>query len=303
MSIILSIGEVLWDIFPDGAHLGGAPFNFAANCARLGHHALFFSALGDDELGQRAREAIEGFGVATEFIQRTAEAATGIVQVEFDSEGQPHYTIQRPAAYDFLRADRRTVDEIVSRHPDIVYFGSLSQTYPNNLEALTTLLRELSRATRFCDVNLRQDFYSGELLRQLLEAADIVKFNEAETRVVQSLFGTNAATLEQFCRDYGRQFGWRAVCVTRGAEGCAVLMDERFVEARGFPVDQPSPVGAGDAFAAAFCHGISEAWPVEEIADFANRVGALVAGKTEAVSNWTMADCYRLTRGDRTIGL
>src|SRR2546430_3038938 len=100
MGTIFSIGEVLWDLLPDGEYLGGAPFNFAANCARLGNRVLFLSAVGQDPLGQRTLEAIEASGVSSNLVSRVSEAGTGIVRVEFDADGQPHYTIDRPAAYD-----------------------------------------------------------------------------------------------------------------------------------------------------------------------------------------------------------
>ena len=103
-------------------------------------------------------------------------------------------------------------------------------------------------------------------------------------------------SIEGFCRAYSERFQWRAVCVTKGPEGCAILLNGEYVEVPGFPVETPSPVGAGDAFSAAFCHGIGERWPAGRIGEFANRVGAMVASRPEAVSDWTLADCYALTR-------
>src|SRR5437764_15335041 len=98
MGTIVSIGEVLWDLLPDGEYLGGAPFNFAANCARLGHRVLFLSAVGEDALGQRTMQAIEASGVSSSLVHPVCQAPTGTVRVEFDLDGQPHYTISRPAA-------------------------------------------------------------------------------------------------------------------------------------------------------------------------------------------------------------
>lgn len=293
---ILSIGEILWDMFPDGAHLGGAPFNFAANCARLGHETLFLTAVGDDEWGTRALRLVAESGVSQDFVQRTTEAATGAVRVEFDDDGQPDYTIERPAAYDFLRADPAAVATVAARRPGITYFGTLSQTGANNRQAVRAVLDAVPEALKFYDVNLRRNSFSLELLEQLLPAAGIVKFNEAETGVVQQMFGTNEKTLEAFCRVYTESHEWRGACVTRGPAGCAILLDGVFVEVPGFPVEKPHPVGAGDAFSAAVCHGVSQGWPAARIGDFANRVGAVVANRPEAVSQWTLEDCYRLSR-------
>lgn len=296
MSTFLSLGEVLWDIFPNAEHMGGAPFNFVANCTRLGHKALLLSAVGKDELAARTLEGIRSAGVSTQFVQQTDKAPTGTVRVEFDAAGQPHYTIMRPAAYDFIQLDAPIADEIRAARPDFLCFGTLTQTSLNNLDVLLDLIDLLPKALRFYDINLRKDSYSFDLLRQLLPLAQIVKFNDEEMRVLQQLFGSRESTIEEFCRAYAERFKWRALCVTKGADGCALLLDGEYVEVPGFHVKAPSPVGAGDAFAAAFCHGVNEKWPAEKIGDFANRVGALVASRTEAVCPWTVDECYALGR-------
>ena len=295
MSTVLSIGEVLWDLFPDAQHLGGAPFNFAASCARLGHQAFLLTAVGQDELGRRTLEGIRSSRVSTELVQRTSEAGTGTVLVEFDSHHEPHYTIRRPAAYDFLHLDERSIREIARCRPDFLCFGTLNQLYKNNRDVIGILVAELPDALRFYDVNLRKDSFNLDLLRELMSLAQIIKLNESETEVVQTLFGKTVTTLENFCRTYSEQFGWRSVWVTRGAEGCSIFQDGKFVEAGGFSVASPHPVGAGDAFSAAVCHGISQGWPPERIGEFANRVGAIVASRPGAVSDWTIEDCYALT--------
>lgn len=290
MGTIVSIGEVLWDLLPDGAYLGGAPFNFAANCARLGHRALLVSAVGRDSLGERTLGEIQASGVSADFVRQATDAGTGVVRVQFDAEGQPHYSISRPAAYDFLQLDEQALNAIVSARPEILYFGTLSQLYENNQAALTKLTKALSGSLYFCDINLRKDSFNSGLLKHLMPLAHIVKMNEHETTVVEQLFGTNAANLEEFCRIYCRKFGWRAVWITRGAAGCAVFHEGNFLQAGGYPVASPNPVGAGDAFSAAVCHGMLEDWPIPKIADFANKVGAFVTSQPGAVSAWTLRD-------------
>ena len=290
MGTIVSIGEVLWDLLPDGEYLGGAPFNFAANCARLGHRVLFLSAVGQDPLGERTLEAIEASGVSSDLVRRVPDAGTGIVRVEFDVDGQPHYTINRPAAYDFVQLDEQALKSIVTSRPDFLYFGTLSQLYDNNRAALINLIDALPGALCFYDINLRKDSFNLALVTQLMHRAQIVKMNEHETRVVQELLGTKTASLEEFCRTYCRKFGWRAAWITLGPAGCAVFHEGKFLRVAGFPVATPNPVGAGDAFSAAVCHGILEDWPVAKIAEFANKLGALVARQPGAVSDWSMQD-------------
>lgn len=290
MGTIVSIGEVLWDLLPEGEYLGGAPFNFAANCVRLGHRVSFLSAVGQDPLGERTLRAIEAFGVPSSLVGRVLDAPTGTVKVEFDGNGQPQYTINRPAAYDFLRLDEPALTSLVTSRPDFLYFGTLSQLYPNNLAALIKLVDALPDSLCFYDINLRKDSFNLALVTQLMFRAQIVKMNEDETRAVQDLFGTKAASLEEFCRIYCRKFGWRAAWITLGAAGCAVFHEGSFLQVPGFRVASPSPVGAGDAFSAAVCHGILENWPILKIAEFANKLGALTASQPGAVSEWTMQD-------------
>jgi len=290
MGTVVSIGEVLWDVLPNGEYLGGAPFNFAANCARLGHDAFFLSAVGEDPLGERTLRAIEAAGVPTNYVCRVPAAPTGVVRVTFDADGQPNYVISRPAAYDFTRVDERVTDAILSRRPDVLYFGTLSQLFPNNRTALFGLIDLLPEAVCFYDVNLRKDSFDHGLLMQLMSRAQVVKMNEHETSVVQQLLGTTAPSLQEFCRSYCRKFGWRAIWITLGPGGCAVFQDSQYLEVKGFPVEVPNPVGAGDAFSAAVCHGMLQRWPILKTADFANRLGAVIAKQPGAIGEWSLQD-------------
>jgi fructokinase len=233
---------------------------------------------------------METFGVSSNLVGRVSDAGTGTVKVIFDGDGQPQYTIHRPAAYDFLRLDEPALSTIVTSRPDFLYFGTLSQLYPNNLAALVKLIDALPDCLCFYDINLRRESFNLALVTQLMFRAQVVKMNEDETRAVQELFGTSASTLEEFCRSYSRKFGWRAAWITLGAAGCAVFHEGSFLQFPGFPVASASPVGAGDAFSAAVCHGILGKWPIPKIAEFANKLGALTARQPGAVCEWTMQD-------------
>jgi fructokinase len=264
---IVSIGEILWDVLPTGEHqiaeyLGGAPFNFAVHAHRLGHDVRFISAVGDDDRGRRALRQMEALGLSTEFVRTVANAATGVVTVNFESNGEPHYEIHRPAAYDFL-------DAPPACSADWIYFGTLLQTNPGARSAVTNLLRSTS-ARRFYDVNLRENSFTLELVRELLSEANVVKMNEAESRVVLPL-------LDTLNRDFD------AICITRGKDGCSIWRGGAHVDSPGYPVSGGDPVGAGDAFAAAFLHGLDAGWPVSKIAEFANLMGAEAAGHAGAV--------------------
>jgi fructokinase len=158
------------------------------------------------------------------------------------------------------------------------------------------LLDAAPKARRLYDVNLRKDSYSRELLAQLLPLATVLKLNAGEAAEVRRLFGEPESDIETFARDYAERYGYEGVCATLGADGCYVLWNGRAVRAEAYPVTVRDAVGAGDAFAAAFVHGISSGWPIEETADFANRVGSLIASRSGAVPVWTVAEAQALER-------
>jgi fructokinase len=293
---IVGIGEILYDVFPDGERLGGAPFNLAAHACRLGHEVLFLSAVGEDERGCRALREAQELSLSTEFIRTVPGAATGIVSVDVDPAGQPSFTIHRPAAYDQLSLSAEDLDQIAGFEPDWVCFGTLHQFHPPAKAVTSLVLEACPSARRFYDINLRRDSYRDPLVEELMLLADVVKLNDAEAAEVSRMFGVPCDSISQFCQYWAARSGWSAACVTLGEKGCAVLANDDFVEVPGYSVQVRDTVGAGDAFAAAFLHGLSQGWPAAEIADFSNRVGALVASRPGAVPAWTVEECSSLRR-------
>jgi fructokinase len=287
---IISIGEVLWDVFGDTEHLGGAALNFAAHARILGHSVSFISAVGDDLRGQRIVEKMEAMGFPTRFLHQVKEHPTGIVTVNLDASGQPHFTIHRPAAYDFPELTDADLQELTSQQPDWIYFGTLFQMSPQAKALTLKLIDAIPNARRFYDVNLRENSYNAALVNELMSHATTVKLNDQEVETIQALFGWSYRSLEDFCRGVARKFGWEAVCVTRGESGCALAVGDDYVEAKGFKVRVADTVGAGDAFAAAFVHGLGRGWSPLAIADFANRVGALVASRPGGTPRWTVEE-------------
>ncbi len=293
---VISIGEVLWDIFDTGEHLGGAPLNLAVHAARLGHEVFLVSAVGDDARGKLTLTRIEEAGVATDFVQQVTGQATGTATVALDVQGQPHFAIQRPAAYDYVNLAERDLERLASRRPGWICYGTLFQTNPN-CRALTERIFQMNpRARRFCDVNLRAGFCSPVLVKAMLLHADVVKINEEEACALGGQFGWQPGSLEQFCRRCAAEFCLESICVTLGPRGCALLNRREYVEVDGFPVRVADPVGAGDAFAATFLHGIHNGWPPAKIGELANRVGAIVASRDGAVPPWTLEEVAALDR-------
>jgi fructokinase len=172
--------------------------------------------------------------------------------------------------------------------------------HPNARQLLRSVVERFPHARRFYDINLRRDSYTRDLVASLLELAHVVKLNDVEVGMVGQMFGTPPATLEAFCRGYAAHYGWQAICVTRGSEGCALLMGSEYVEVPGYRITVADTVGAGDAFAAALVHGIQAGWPLGEVGDFANRLGALVASRHGGVPAWTLDELQDHVRSARS---
>jgi len=269
---ILSVGEILWDVFPDSARLGGAPFNFAVHAHRLGHSVVFLSAVGDDEQGRVALSRAAALGLPTQYIQVAQGKATGSVSVELSAEGHPDFTIHRPAAYDYLTLDDAQIQRIAELRPDWIYFGTLFAMDPRARAVLQRLLSALPNTRRFYDVNLRRENYTPTLVRELLSLADAVKVNDDEANLFPDLGEAPS------------------VAITRGERGCTVRIGSDRANCPAYPVKIADTVGAGDAFAAAFLHGLSNGWNAARTGDYANRLGALVASRAGAVPLWAPSE-------------
>ena len=280
---VASLGEILWDLIGGRELLGGATFNFSVQLSRLGHDVSFISAVGDDERGRRVLDRAEQLGLSTKFVRVVNDAPTGTVSVYLDSEGQPSYVLHRPAAYDFATLPEEPL------HPDWLYHGTLHFMAPH-IYGLRHAYHVDPEARRFYDINLRRDSFTAPLVMELLQLADVVKLNDGELVQVQQMAGTSHASIEAFCRDYSSRFQWEAVCVTQGERGCAVLKGGEYVEVPGVPVKVADAVGAGDAFAAAFLHGLDQNWTAERIGSFANRLGAIVASRPGGVPEWSWSE-------------
>lgn len=278
----LVVGEVLWDVFPDATRLGGAALNFAVHLKRLGHVPRIVSAVGRDRLGVAAAAEIESLELETTFLQRVDHFATGTASVQLGPGDVTSFVIDRPAAYDAVEISDAVLAQIVTWQPSWCYYGTLFAFRAQGRDVLQQLLNALPYTRRFCDVNLRPGFESREPVCDLLQLADVVKVNERELTLVRDWLGLPGDP-EGFCRAGAARFGWQATCVTLGARGCAMLVGDGYVEAAGVPVVVADTVGAGDAFAAAFAHGLIAGWPAPEVAEFSNRAGAMVAGVPGAI--------------------
>lgn len=287
--LVVVVGEVLWDVFPDLLCLGGAPLNFAANANRLGFYPILVSGLGHDDLGRKAAREIQALGLDLSMVNWSAKRSTGTAQVSFDHEGHPTFSIPRPAAYDDVLLSERDLRIVGNLEPEWIYYGTLFASTGEGRATLDRLLDATPRAVRFYDINLRPGFDSLELAVELLTRADVVKLNEPEARVVGRHLGL-PSDLDGFCRSALSRFGLRAVCVSLGNRGCAIFDGAEFAQADGEAVAVVDTVGAGDAFSAGVMYGLSTNWPAPRVAQFANRLGALVASRAGAIPEWGIGE-------------
>jgi fructokinase len=276
--------------------LGGALLNLSVHAARLGHQVSLVSAVGADQRGERALEAMSLLGLSTDLVQRSGKWPTGIVTVTVADDGQPEFEIHRPAAYDSMTLDAAGLERLAAWDPDWICYGTLLSMYPRGRKVLFDAIDAIPRARRFYDVNLRPKSFTAELVLELLRRATVVKLNQDEVRSLDVMFQGSTRTLEEFCRDHAARLGWEAVCVTRGELGCAILAGGEFVEVPGYSVQVADTVGAGDAFAAAFLHGLHVGWPAAQIGDFANRLGAFVASRRGGAAPWSLDQIQALSR-------
>ena len=290
---ILVVGEVLWDIFPDSTRLGGAPLNFAAHATRLGHDTVLISAVGNDDLGREARKRVGMFGIDTKLLGTSHCFGTGTARVTLEPEGRTSFAIPRPAAYDDVSLSAGQIRALQAWNPGWLYCGTLFAVTEQGRATLSRVFEAFPEALRFYDVNLRPGLYNPSLVKYLLAQANVVKLSDDELPAVQEMLGLHC-TRTDFCVAGTERFGWAAVSVTLGSRGCAVYAGGEYAECAGLPIQAADPVGAGDAFAAAFVHGLTRGWSAPQLASFANRIGALVASRPGAIPDWTLAEAASL---------
>jgi fructokinase len=283
--LIVGLGEILWDLFPSGKQLGGAPANFAYCASLLSDKGIAASRVGHDPLGDEALARLRNLHLETSFIQQDPDNATGTVRVSLDSHGEPSFVITENVAWDFLAWTPEWRE--LAQRADAVCFGSLAQRSPQSRETIRQFLAAVRPATlRIFDVNLRQSFYSAEILRDSLRAADIVKLNHEELPLVidvlRSSSGQANASEQSLARHLLRAYGLKLVCVTRAAAGSILVGADDTNEHPGFPVKVADTVGSGDAFTAALAHHVLRGSTLPTINEAANCMGAWVASKAGA---------------------
>jgi len=279
---VVGLGEVLWDLFPGRACLGGAPANFAYITTLMGDQGIVASRVGEDSRGIDALRRLEELGLDIDRVQTDRAHGTGIVNVKVDGDGVAQYEIAHPVAWDFLEWGSDWHD--LAEDADAVCFGSLAQRSDQSRATIRKFLSATSRDTLIVfDVNLRQAYYSQEILSESMRLADIVKLNDEELPKIMQLFQLPHKDALSSAQRLLQKYDLEIVCITRGARGSLLVRDGDMSEHPGFKVRVADTVGSGDAFTAGLVHEYLHGASLDLMNEVANLVGAWVASEVGAM--------------------
>lgn len=275
--VIIGIGELLWDMLPEGKRAGGAPINFVYHATRLGAQGYAVSAVGNDALGDEILAELEKSGI--KYCISRNDHPTGRVKVVLN-DGIPSYDIVEGVAWDYLTASAEA-EELVKR-ADAVCFGTLALRSPQSKQAVETLLSFAPKnALRFFDVNLRGNYYSAELIDELLEKANVFKINDDEINVLKELFCISG-TVDEVCRAFISRYGLKYMIFTAGDKFSAIYTPSEKSWLPTPKVDVADTVGAGDSFSGAFVYNILTGKSLAQAHKAAVDIAAFVSTKSGA---------------------
>lgn len=270
---IVCFGEVLFDVFPTHRKIGGAPLNVALRMASLGINTQIISRIGQDEIGKELLDFVSQNGVSTDSIQVDNTFATGEVLVKLDEKGSASYTINYPVAWDKIEATPEAQNVVTNA--DALVFGSLVCRDNTSYQSLLSLLN--SAKYKIFDVNLRAPFYTKELLSDLMNKADFIKFNDDELYEISEYLGSPFHSLEQNIQFIAEKTNTKHICVTKGSHGAVLLYNNQLFYNSGYKITVADTVGAGDSFLAGLLTKLLTGVAPQNAIDFACALGALVA--------------------------
>ncbi|MCM1152725.1 MAG: carbohydrate kinase [Muribaculum sp.] len=280
--IVVGIGEALWDILPEGKKLGGAPANFAYIVSQFGLPSCVVSAIGQDSLGMKLKEDLSKKKLNLFFSE--VPYPTGTVEVELDHSGVPCYNIMEDVAWDHIPFTEHL--ENLADNTKAVCFGSLAQRSEESRATICRFLKALSNnadCLKVFDVNLRQHFYTKDILHNSMIYCNILKINDEELDIVSKMFGCEDGDTEKQCRFFLDKYQLKILILTCGVKGSWVFV-------HGHSYFQPTPivkvadtVGAGDSFTAAFVAGLLKGKSVEQSHQCAVNTSAFVCSQPGAM--------------------
>ena len=280
---VLSFGEIIWDVYPDEKHLGGAPLNFAAHFAKQGGEAYVLSALGDDELGNEALNKLSLWKVNAGYVSVLSGKDTGKCLVTLDKQGVPTYNIVRDSAYDYINCSS------VSDEFDALYFGTLALRNEYNRREISELIKSHSFKEIFVDVNLREPFISRESLMLCMENATVLKISDEELSDVSKILFNTEYGYKNIVTEISKTFqNIKFIIITLGEKGSYAydVHNKTSFSCAAERVKVASTVGAGDSFSAVFLYKYMCGFDIDSCLKSASRISAYVVSKTEAVPEY-----------------
>ncbi len=277
---VVGLGEILWDKFPTGKRLGGAPANFAYHAGQFGHESLVISAIGHDKDGADIIKELDKHHLAYHLDRVSYK--TGTVKVDMTDPNAPRYTIRRPVAWDHIPF---TVDvKAIAANTKAVCFGTLAQRGLESRRSIRLFLDSTPQnCLKICDINLRQTFFNKSILQECLRRADILKLNEEELPVITNLFGYQLAGEEVLCRRLMRAYKLKMMILTKGVHGSWILWKDGKTFQGTPKVKVVSAVGAGDAFTGSFIGSFLNGASIQEAHETAVKVSAFVCTRKGAM--------------------
>tara|TARA_A100001011_G_scaffold24525_1_gene24353 strand:+ start:1423 stop:2277 length:855 start_codon:yes stop_codon:yes gene_type:complete len=278
---VIGIGEMLWDLLPEGKQLGGAPCNFVYHAFRLGAGARILSAVGSDEMGREILETVKRKNLSTDLIQ-VNDKSTSTVDVKLNSKGVPKYVIHQDVAWDFLYFDENAIEMV--NNADIVCFGSLAQRSATSRETIFQFLNVCkSDALIIFDINIRQTFYNKEIIENSLHFCNVLKMNEEEFPIISNLINLKGDDLDSNVNELIKNYDLKLVAFTKGMQGSILYTPTKKSEMSTPKVDIKDTVGAGDSFAAAMAIGFANKLPLRNLHEKAIEIASFVCESNGAM--------------------
>ena len=271
MKKITAIGEILYDVYPDKKHLGGAPFNFIYHVWKILGKANFISSVGNDENGKEILVYLSSIGFNTDFFNIDNQHATGTVQVKLDENKIPHFIISPESSYDYIELNKKT-ENLVNHETDLIYFGTLTTRNAFSRNTVLSLLGN-KKVKYFCDLNLRHNFFTKELVQAILHASQVIKINEGELEKLKEFFDLDSSC-EKAAEQLLNNFNIDLIGLTLGGNGSILFTKTESNKRCALSENVIDTLGAGDAFAAIFCLGYLYHLPIKEINKLANEFAA-----------------------------
>lgn len=288
---ILCFGEILWDRLPSGSKPGGAPMNVALHLKRLGENPLFASSVGNDEAGDELISFLEKNNMQPHLIQKDKNLPTSEVLVTLDADGNPAYEICIPVAWDNILPETELIS--TAKKSRIIVFGTLASRSETTRKTLLNLLD--SDTYKILDVNFRPPFDDRQITEKLMIRSNFVKLNQQELNIISQWLNLEEVDEKTAMQAVAAHYNLDGICTTRGSNGASLLLNDNWIENRGFKVKVADTVGAGDSFLAALITGFVQNQEPTEALKLACATGAFVASKEGATPEYTLNDILSIT--------